>query len=81
MAGADELQYRELILLLLNSDDVRNNTIDASIERRGGFVAAAASALCCVVISVPCVVPDGSKVVAASAKIGYGLLAQYRCHV
>ena len=75
MARADELQYRELILLLLNSDDARNNTTDASIERRDGFIPAA-SALCYVVISVPCIVPDGGKVALwQQAKIGYGLLA------
>ena len=72
------MQYRELILLLLNSDDARNNTTDTSIERRGGFVAAVASALCYVrVISVLCIVPDGGKVaLGRQAKIGYGLLAK-----
>ena len=66
MARADELQYRELILLLLNSDDVRNNTTDASIERRGGFVAAAAFGALLRSNSVPFVVPDGGKVVLAA---------------
>lgn len=68
MARADELQYRELILLLLNSDDVKNNTTDASIERRDGFVAAASA-----LYAVPCIVPKVA--LWRQAKIGYGLLA------